>query len=76
MSLGPPAGEECRLLPGMAVDPSPAEYQQLQELLQQALRREADALRKISHLHQQLETSLRSDCKLSQLTSGDRERWN
>lgn len=72
MSLGLPAAEEGRLLPSAHVDPSPADYQQLQELLQQALKREADALRKISHLHQQLETAIRSDCKFSPLMCA---RW-
>ena len=67
MSLALPVPDECRLLPSVSVDPSPADYQQLQELLHQALKREADALRKINHLHQQLMAAeaagLRSDCK-------------
>ena len=72
MSLGLPVPDECRLLPSVSVDPSPADYQQLQELLQQALKREADALRKINHLHQQLmarDAVPRSDCKSISLPS-------
>ena len=72
MSLGLPVPDECRLLPSVSVDPSPADYQQLQELLQQALKREADALRKINHLHQQLmarDIAARSDCKFIDLPS-------
>ena len=72
MSLALPVPDECRLLPSVSVDPSPADYQQLQELLQQALKREADALRKINHLHQQLmarDAVARSDCKSFNLPS-------
>lgn len=72
MSLTLPSSDESRLMPSVSIDPSPADYQHLQELLQQALKREADAMRKISHLHQQLMTmdgSFRSDCKYAGVAS-------
>ena len=65
MALPPPASEDYKYLPSVSIDPSPADYQQLQDLLQQALKREAEALKKIGHLHQQLESCVRSDCKLT-----------
>lgn len=76
MALPPPATDDLKYLPSVSIDPSPADYQQLQDLLQQALRREAEALKKIGHLHQQLESCVRSDSGSPRTYTPEACRWD